>query len=232
MTKNPSETLAFLFKIEPQVIENDIRRAQENIRSITDEIALVKAVPFHERTPEMEARRAHLFMIQTHELCRRDTVAPEVQTFYASLGAGYIAQDAEMVAANRDTCAELSKQMDDIRRREGFAPDECWVMRWEGPQDYRDLSEQFCRVLDGITDTIFVFALRRYHLDDQADLFEKDRVTFDIQREIGRRVIRPLLENEADVEDMIDDGFRRKYGSSAFKRVLDRAQEISDTLRE
>jgi hypothetical protein len=229
MSKDPSKTLDLLFAIEPQLITHDLRRAEDDIRSIADEIASVQAIPFDAKTPQIEARRAHLFMIQAHELCRRDSIAPEVQTFYAAFGAGHIAQDAEMVAADRDTCAELSRQMDAIRRREGLATDEFWAMQGEGPQDYRDLSDEFGRVLERITDTVFVFALRRYHLNDQADLFERDRVTFEIQREIGRRVIMPL-KNDEEVGKMMDDYFRREYGTTAFERVLARVQEIRENV--
>lgn len=230
MSKDPSKTLDLLFALEPQVITHDLRRAEEDIRSIADEIASVQAIPFDAKTPEIEARRAHLFMIQAHELCRRDTIAPEVQTFYAAFGAGHIAQDAEMVTGDKDTCAELSRQMDAIRRREGLADDEFWAMRGEGPQDYRDLNDEFGRVLERVADTIFIFAFRRYHLNGQADLFERDRVTFEIHREIGRRVIMPLKKDAADVEKMMDDYFRREYGTAAFERVLARVQEIRENV--
>lgn len=226
MSKTPSRTLELLFAIEPQIITRDLHDAEDDLRSVATEISSLLGIPFDAKTSEIDARLAHLLMIQAHEFCRRDTIAPEVQTFYAAFGAGHIAQDAEMVAADRDSCAELSARMDAIRRREGLADDEFWEMRHEGPQDYRDLSEKFGQMLERVADTIFVFVLRRYHLNAQADLHERDRVAFEVQREIGRRVIMSPREDAEDVQKMMDDYFRREYGEAAFERVLARVKQI------
>lgn len=180
-----------LFDIKQDVINRDVRRAEEDIRTITNEISSLFSLPLTVRTSEIDARLAHLLMVQAHDLCRRDAVAPELKTFYAAFAARHIVQDAETVAADKDTCAELSARMDSIRRREGLADDEFWVMKDEGPQDYRELDDQFGRVLERVADTVFAFVLRRYHMDEHADLFERDRVAFEIQREVGRRVISP-----------------------------------------
>jgi hypothetical protein len=226
MSSNPAKTLELLFAIGPDVIMRDLRRAEEDLRAIAEEIRAIKANSLDVGTPEIKSKRSHLFMVQAYGLCHRDTVAPELQTFYAAFGAGHIAQDAEMVAAYQDTCAELSAQMDVIRRREGLAEGEFWVMRDEGPQDYRELSDQYGVVLERIADTVFSFVLRRYHLNRHADLFERDRTTFEIQREIGNRVVAPVARNEAEVRKMMDDQFRRQYGGAAFKHVLTRVKEI------
>jgi hypothetical protein len=151
-------------------------------------------------------------------------VAPELRTFYAAFGAGHVAQDAEMVAADKDTCAELSSRMDAIRRREGLAKDEFWVMRDEGPQDYRDLSEEFGRVLERVADTVFLFVLRRYQMHEQADLFERNPVQFEIYREIGRRVSFPS--KDVDIERTMDDYFRTEYGEDALRRVQSRQRNF------
>jgi hypothetical protein len=170
-------------------------------------------------------------MIQAHELCRTETVAPEVQIYYAGFGAGHIAQAPKRVAAVKDTCAELLRKIEVIRLREGLAADEFWVTQDEGPQGFRDRDEQFGRVLKRVADTIFVFALHRYYLKDQADLFERDRVAFEIQREIGLRVIMPVktfaagirgiatVEMIAETEKMMDESFKRLYGTAAVRRT-------------
>ena len=167
-------------------------------------------------------------MVVAYERRRRDAVASELKTFYAAFGAGHIAQDAEMVAADKDTCAKLSSRMDVIRRREGLADDELWAMQHEGPQDYRELSDEFGRVLERVADTVFAFVLRRYHMDEHADLFERNRVAFEIQREVGRRVISPPRKETEDIEKQMDDYFRREYGADALHRVQARAKELRD----
>ncbi len=40
----------------------------------------------------------------------------------------------------------------------------------------------------------------------------------------------PLKNDDADVEKMMDDNFRREYGTAAFERVLARIQEISENV--
>ena len=116
--------------------------------------------------------------------------------------------------------------MEAIRVREGLAEDEFWAFKNEGPSDYQELSAEFGRILERVTDTVFIFALRRYHLGEVADLFEADRVLFEIQREVGRRLIFPSRDDK--VEKLMDDYFRREYGEEAFERVRSRTKELRD----
>jgi hypothetical protein len=105
-------------------------------------------------------------------------------------------------------------------------------MRGEGPEDYRKLSDQYEVVLERIADTVFSFVLRRYHLSEHADLFERDRTAFEIQREIGCRVVMPVKKNEPEGRKGMDDHFRRHYGEAAFQRALERVQEIQREERK
>jgi len=226
MSKTPSETLQILFAMQEDAIDRDLQRAEDNILAVANEISSLLAIPFDAKTPTTDARLAHLLMVQARELSRRDRLAPEVRTFYAAFGAGHVAQDAETVAADKDTCAELSARMDTIRRREGLAEGEFWEMQHEGPQDYRDLTNEFGRVLERVADTVFAFVLRRYQMQEEADLFEQDRLLFETYREVGRRVIFPSHDEE--IEKMMDDYFRNEYGLDALNRVRLRAKELRD----
>jgi hypothetical protein len=229
MSENPSEMLAILFAIKQEVVLRDLKRAEEDIEAFNRELASFQAIPFEAATPEIEARRAHLFMIHAHELASRDAMAPEVQTFYAALGAGRIADDATSVAANKDTLGELNDHINAIRRREGLGEDEFWHAK-DGPEDYREASEEFDQQLTAIYETIVSFVLRRYHLDAQADLYEKDRVKFEIQREIGRRVLVPPGAETIQAEEQMDIYFREKFGDEAHERMLARVIEIRENL--
>jgi hypothetical protein len=63
-------------------------------------------------------------------------------------------------------------------------------------------------------------------MDEQADLFERDRVEFEIQREIGRRALWPINEDSEDAEQRMNDYFRKKYGTEALQRVLVRSGQL------
>lgn len=225
MSRNPSETLKILFDITQDAIDDDLQRAETDIHSISSEISSLFAMPLDVRTPKIDARLGHLLMVQASDFCSREAIAPELKTFYAAFGAGNVVQDAEMVAADKDTCAELASRMNAIRRREGLAVDEFWEFD-EGPQDYRELDDEVGRILESVTDTVFTFVMRRYHIDEQADLFERNRVEFEIQREIGSRVTSPLSDEAEDVQKSMDDNFRRKYGEEALQRVLSRSKQL------
>lgn len=225
MSRDPSKTLSILFGLEKSTIDQDIRAAEIDLVGVANEISSLVGVPFDAKTPEIEARLAHLLMVQAYALCQRDGVPPEVKTFYAAFGAGGIVQDAESAAADKDTLARLSSEMEVIRRREGLSEDEFW-MRNEGPADYEKLEDQYGQVLEKIEDTVFTFALRRYHLDEQANLFEQDRLTFEMHREIGRRVIFHPREDAASIEKLLDDYFLKEYGADALRRVELRVNEL------
>jgi hypothetical protein len=187
MTRNPSETLKILFDIKQDAIDRDIQLAETDILSVANEIKSLYALPLAARTPKTDARLAHLLMVQACELCRGEA-APELKTFHAAFAAEHVVEDAEMVAGDRDTCAELASRLNAIRGREGLTDDEFWSRR-EGPQDYRELNDKLEGILDSVMETVFIFVMRRYHMDEQADLFERNREEFDIQREIGRRAL-------------------------------------------
>jgi UTP:GlnB (protein PII) uridylyltransferase len=102
-------------------------------------------------------------------------------------------------------------------------------MRGEAPADYEKLDTRYGEVLQGIEDTVFVFALRRYHLDEQANLFEQDRLAFEIQREIGRRVL--FNSKDSEIERLLSDYFLREYGKEALRRVEIRVMELRKLWR-
>ena len=181
--------LEILFAIESEAIRRDLRRAEEEFDAIGDELALLTLATLRPdtRPPQTYARLAHLSLIHAHELCRRETVVPEMRTFYAANGAERVTENAAAVARKQDATR-----------------------------------------MDAIRDTIFAFALRRYQMDEIADLFENDRIAFEIQREIGRRGFHtPRKETEA-VEKLMDDYFRNRFGAKVLQRIQTRAKEIRD----
>jgi len=229
MSKNPAETLKALFAIEQSAIDRDLRKAEGRLLEIVTEISALLALPT--KTSETDARVAHLWMIQAHELCRLDKFATELKTFHAAFGASQIAQDASGIAADKDTCAEISARMKLICQREGLPEGEFWVMRSEGPKDYQDLNAEFEQILRSVEDTVFTFLLRRYDLNNYAELFEQDRVSFEIQREIGRRISMPVQEEAIDIEALMDDYFLKQYGADALAHVQSRTVDLQKKHR-
>jgi hypothetical protein len=224
MSKDTSETLRLFFDIDAATIARDLDRVRRNPCGIASELASVRVQSRNASSPEHDARRKHLFMIQACGLCGRDDISPEVRTFFASFGAGDIAQAAEMVAAFKGSCADISGQMDVMRTRDGVVDDE--NDRDEGQKDYRELENKYEKILERVADTVLVTVLRRYHLKDLADLFESDRVAFEVNREIGRRICMPATKELGDAAELMDGYFRDQYGDEAMERVLARVAEI------
>ncbi|PYL74515.1 MAG: hypothetical protein DMF26_10700 [Verrucomicrobia bacterium] len=227
MSRDPAKTLSILFAINQDLIDSQLNQAANDITRVRDEISSLLAIPFDAKTSESDARLAHLLLVQAYILCQRVGIPQELKTFYAAVGAGGLVQDAELAADDKDTLARLSAEMTAIRRREGLADDEFW-MRGEGPPDFEALEAEYGRIIEKIEETVFVFALRRYHLDAEADLYERDRVTFELQREIGRRAV--YRSPDADVEKFMDDYVRKEYGDDALSRVRARAEELRKIL--
>lgn len=227
MNTDASKTLDILFSMDPSEIRRDLRRAEEDIEPMASEFLSLLALPLAQQTPETDARVAHLLMVQSHELCRRDAVPPEIKTFHSAASAANIAEYAETVSAGKGTCAQLSARMDLILRRQDLATHEFRAPD-EAPPDYRELSDEFARMLARVADTVSVFVLRRYRLDEQADLFERDRMAFDLQREVGRRVAFPPAKDSEDSDTLMDDYIKVHYGAKLLRQVRSRVKELRD----
>lgn len=227
MTNDPPKTLERFFSITPETIQADLQQGAEDIRSLLRESRALEALPVESLTPEHEARLLHLQLIEAAYVASDDVFAPEVKTFYAAFAAGHVAQDAEIIAADQESCARISAQMHEIRQREGLTEGQSWELSQEGPDDYRRLDDEFGEVLSRVADTVIPFVLRRYGLNEAADLFEQDRAEFEIQREIGRRVVVPSQNEE--IAKVFEKGFVREYGAEALARVVARAAQLRGT---
>jgi len=68
--------------------------------------------------------------------------------------------------------------------------------------------------------------IEAHGLTELADLYERDFATFDIQREIGSRIIYPREEPNSEVQKIIDRAIERDYGKDALERIRRRVEEI------
>ena len=231
MMPDTAETLRIFFEIPAEVIVRDIGRAEADYAALTDEIAALEGLPPADRTPQSEAHHHHLLMVQAVVVFKNDHVQPELKVFYAVKGAGSVVQLVEESADTKGSLGELKTQMDAIELREGLEPGESWIYRTEGPDDYRALEDQRDQIFERIEHTVYPAVLHRYGLTEFADLYERDFATFDIQREIGSRVIFPRDEPNSEVQKIIDDAIERDYGMEALERIRRRVEEIKATVR-
>ena len=219
--QSSSQTLAILFAIDQSVIDRDLADAEENFDAVIEEIQSLLVIPPKSKTPEKTARLAHLMMIQAHEVCQDEDAPPEIKAYYSWFGAEQTVSEAENAAPGKDNLADILARIETIRQREGLAQGEYWESG-DGPADFQELDDEFEQVLARIRDTVFTFVLRRYRLDQQADLFERDRVEFEIQREVGRRFIAPAHNQTPDLDQVMDEFFEDQYGADALRRVRER----------
>jgi len=231
MLPDPADTLKIFFEIPQEVIARDIQRTTADFIGLTDELSSLENIPPADRTPESEAHQRHLLMVQAAVTFKNKHVQPELTTFYAVMGAGRVVQLVEDAADSKDILGELKAQMEAIERREGLQPGEFWVFRDEGPDDYRALEDKRDEILERIENTIYPAVLRRYGLTELADLYERDFATFDIQREIGSRVIHPRIKKDNEVQKVIDNAIKRDYGAEALTKIEQRVKEIRSKLK-
>lgn len=227
MSVDYSKTLKAFFDIEPSEIANALLPVDGKAGLLRAEIASLTKTPFDAKTPETEARIAHLWMVHANESCRNEAIPSELRTFYAWIGTCDIVNYVQNVAPGNGTLAKLSDLMRAIERREGMDDDGIFPNDCE-PADYQQISSEWDKLLEKITDTIVVAVLRRYELDDTADLYEHDRVNFEIHCEIGRRIICSSNEDKASDKKRHDDYFQNKYGADALKQVQIRVAEIQE----
>ena len=225
MIEEATKILDCFFKISEKQITKDLKRVEDNIELIQEEVNALHAIDYKLRSPDNEAQLLHLSLIKAYELCRLPHVAQEVKTFYAGFGAGHVMQNAEQAAHNKDSLKNLNDKMNEIRLREGLSDDEYWH-RGEGPDDYEKLEAQYEEISEGIENTIMGYALCRYRLAESADLFENDPREFEIQREIGRRALFSEKQEELSLSKFMDKHVIDEYGEQTLKRIQARANEL------
>ena len=135
-----------------------------------------------------------------------------------------ITGDAQMLAANKGRLGEINALTDAIRRREGMEPVDDWMLG-EGPADYQALVKESERLLDRIADAVLPMVLRRYRLNDMADLFERDRRTYDLRVEIGRRISGGTLADPQQ-DAWHDQRLVQQYGPDGLRHVQERVAQI------
>ena len=222
MHANPSEVLSHFYAITPEEIMRDLRDAEGQLDDVIARMSTLNSIKYTERTAPQEAQIAHYMMVQAHELCRSTSIAREFKVFYASFGAGNIVNLADELALDQGRQAEIMRQMESIRQREGMKSGEDFTYN-QGPPDHQKLEAESDRISDGIVETLMVSLLNRYHLPEEAKLYEQDRRLWKFLREVGGRVI---VGSEPIGEQLVDRYLAGKYGQQFVEQLRDRVTDL------
>jgi hypothetical protein len=108
-------------------------------------------------------------------MANQENLREEYKLFYAAAAADRIAEEAVSVAHEQGRLAELSRRMEDIRKSEGLQDEKFWPIG-EGREDYQELSKESEELYKKVHDTVLTTVLRRYRLEDIADLCRSARL--------------------------------------------------------
>jgi hypothetical protein len=183
MSDDPSAMLKILFAIPQGRIDRDLAAAAQ------DPLGCLKgALNRDNKEPQFMAEFHHQQMVQAKVIRLLDYLPEAYMLFYAAMAAEEIAEEAVGFAHDKGRLGELGRQMDEIRERGGFGEDHYRALG-EGPADYRTLTLESDRLYDSVHGTVFTTLLRRYHLNNLAELYENDRSRYDDLREEGRKMV-------------------------------------------
>lgn len=211
--------------MRPEQIMADLARAADDFDGVSEE--LQECLRMKVRTAETMARLHHVGMMHAHALEQREEFRGEVRLYLTLQAAEQIAEEAVSVAEHQPACATLLQQIEEICNREGLAPNEAWQIG-EGPEDYEALNEEFDKQTERVRSTVLAFVLRRYDFAHYADLYEQDRVSYEVDREIGRRMMQ--LGRRDDLERAMDKLFKDKWGKEAWERVHAKVEEVRRSI--
>jgi hypothetical protein len=134
----------------------------------------------------------------------------ELVLFAVSLPAYEIAEMACGISCDQGALRELGKIV--------FECEESGVL--EGYDHAVCRSDE---ILRNIHDTMFSNALERYGLNDVIELYENDRPSFELQVEVGRRLVSPDLVDLAEHQKFEAD-FRRNFGPEFLQEFMRRLE--------
>jgi len=185
---DPVETLKLFFAIPKEQISRDLIAATEDeqpfILAATQRYLAVP--PNKERAPKVVADFWHAQMLRACLMRKNPNIPEGMALYWASYNAHDVADAACDVASAAGQLAKFHRDMDRMETEEGLEEGEYWPLG-NGPEEYELLRTESEALVDKITDTMIVHVLRRYGLNDEADLFESHRAAFDAKAEAGRK---------------------------------------------
>lgn len=223
---DPKETLRLFLGADPQWISDELSALRENADSIDGYLTEYRSIPVNARTPKEDAKALHYRLLQSHIFASSPGLHQDEVLYFVCLVASQVAEDAVMVEhQSARTLNAIMDQIEDIRRGEGMDDDEVWPLG-DGPNDYRRLSKDYDALAEKIHETVFLHVLQLYGFTEYAELFENERMEYEVRYEAGRRFVLPppkcTQESKRWSEKVLTDG----YGPAAVARLDQRLQAI------
>jgi hypothetical protein len=187
MSDDPAAMLRILFAIPKRQIDHDVALGEQDLNRLCEEVAAILAEQREKNDdPEIDARLNHKLMVQAKAAQINELLPDEYKIFVAASNANMIANESVCAADEKGKIAELSRRIMEIEKREGLEDDEFWP-QGEWPDDYQELAKESDQLTSQVSETIFTYVLRRYHLEAIANLFENDRDRYESLFEQGRK---------------------------------------------
>jgi len=186
VSDDPAAVLRLLFAIAKSQIDRDVAEGEKDFQRLMEDSDADQLEG--DKNLEDMARYHHKQMVRAKVTQSRKHLRDEFKLYFAAMAAHGIAEEAVSVADEQGRLAELGHRMDEIQEREGLQDDQFWPVG-EGPEDYQQLCSETEELFARVYDTVFTTMLRRYHLDEIADLYENNREQFEEQWERGRKLI-------------------------------------------
>jgi hypothetical protein len=188
MSHDPAAVLRLFFAIPQSQIERDVAEGEGDFGRLLEQLRDVDLGSRVSQDPAVHALYHHRQMVRAKALRSLDGVSEEMKFQFIHMAADHVAEEAVRVAHEQGQIAALGERMRGIEEREGLKDGEYWPLG-EGPEDYQTLVAESDTLYRNVRDTVLASVLRRYGLDDVADLFENHRTRFDATVERGRRMI-------------------------------------------
>jgi hypothetical protein len=185
MSDDPAAMLNHLFAIPQKVIDAAIAEGELDPVRVINQTYANHLEMKGEKNPALVAEYHHKQMVRARVIRHWDRLPEEARIYMAGMIANVIAEDAVMLAHDKDTLSALNQQIREIEKREGLEEGEYWPIG-EGPEDYQRLNREATALYDKVHDTVFTTVLRRYQLDDLADMYEETREEYERIFDSGR----------------------------------------------
>ena len=228
---NRAEALRIFFSIPQAQIDRDLGGALFDIKRIFEEISAYYALAEEGRTPELSARRYHNRFLQAHCMRKLPAICEAEALFHAVWAAEDIVNDAAMNALEKGQIGELMRRMKEIEQREGLKENDYWSIG-EGPPEYQAANAQSDVLLEKIDEAVMPCVLRRYRFGAVADMYENNRMEFDVMREVGRRQVFPGKCKKLNDGESKAKYFFEEYGQAGVDLLNQRLKESGERGRD
>lgn len=205
--RNAQEIFSAFFAIPDSQLEADIAAAKERPTAFIDDFGSQRELTPRGRILDAkeEVAQLHARLLWGHALIASGRRI-ETAMFAVSLTALHFANHASNLASQRGEMAQLSREMGEIENRHGV---DCFLIG-EGPPDWERCQSASRRLLDEFEDMIVQQVLERYGFADLVELFERDRLEFDVSVEVGRRL---NMESSASTDLIHDQAIEDRHGA-------------------